>query len=353
MVAAFPFHHLPPELLAACLAALPLDSAARCSCVSRSWRSAARAPATRWLELDLSASATALWIRPLALSRRTVSQLLLHAAALSAGAGARSLDLTGHKLDCDSSWLYDLLLAEASRPGGGALRIVTAPDCAMWPATAKDLCEALPRLQTLTVTVDTAGVETGESLMAALATPALRVSSFLLSAHLVLYPPPEQLAAALLPHAAWLTALDLSASGLRDAHVEALAPLLATAHALQHLDLSENALTADCIAALVAAVLPAEGSALRVLDLSGNKLHVRHAGGPSRFAFTTVLEALTRQHEHALLAPAGRAEKHPLRRLVVQSCAPLAALEHVKEHAAPTDVAFGFRSHIWRLWGAV
>ena len=350
---AFPFHHLPPELLAACLACLPLDASARCSCVARAWRSASRAPDTRWLELQLSASATALWIRPLALSRRTVAELLLHAAALSAGAGARSLDLTGHELDCDTSWLYDLLLAEASRPGGGALLRVTAPQVVMWPATAAALCGVLPRLQALTVAVAAAGVETGESLVTALATPALRVSSFTLSSRLVLCPPPEQLAAALAPHAAWLTELDLSASGLRDAHVEALAPLLANAHALQRLDLSENMLTADCIAALVAAVLPDEGSALRVLDLSANKLQQRRAGGPTRFAFTTVLEALTRQHEHALLAPAGRAEKHPLRRLVVQCCAPVAALEHVKEHAAPTDVAFGFGSHTWRLWGAV
>jgi hypothetical protein len=280
-----------------------------------------------------------------------VRALLLHAATFRGG-GARSLDLSGQAMqsDVNASWLYDLLAEHASFPGGGTIRAVTAP-CAFWPASAAAVCHLLPSLDALTVAVSAAGSETGESLIAMLKTPALRCSSFTLSSRVVLCPPPEQLAAALAPHMRWLQKLDLSASGLRDAHVEALAPLLATAHALQRLDLSENALTADCIAALVAAVLPAEGSSLRVLDLSGNKLHVRRAGGPSRFAFTTVLEALTRQHEHALLAPAG--PKHPLRRLVVQCCAPLPALEHVKEHAAPTDVAFGFGSHTWRLWGAV
>jgi hypothetical protein len=39
---------------------------------------------------------------------------------------------------------------------------------------------------------------------------------------------------------------------------------------------------------------------------------------------------------------------------VVQCCAPYGALEHLKERAAPsTEVAFGFGSHAWRLWGTV
>jgi len=367
----FAFDSLPPELLAACLAQLPLDSRARASCVARAWRAAARAVETRsrWLDLDLSAAATAEWRSPL--SRRVVAALLHNAAALS---GARSLDLSGQAAALDSgvtcSWLYDLLADEAkhsslascaaaTRVARSSLVAVVAPACALWPTTAAALCGVLPNLEALTVAVVAAGGETEESLLASMATPSLRASAFTLSARLVLCPPPRSLAAALAPQVRWLKALDLSASGLADGHVHALAPALAGARALERLDLSENALSADCMAALVAALLPREGGVLQTLDLSGNAMLVRRGLGSDPYApCAQLLSALTQQHEHELQCGTstlhdGVQRLHPLRRLVVQCCAPLRALQAIKDAARSTEVAFGFGSHAWRLWGAV
>ena len=352
--AVFPFGSLPAELLSEVLAQLPLDSRARAACVARTWRFAAKSPDTRWLELDLRAAATADWT----LTRLTQSvgrALLLYAATFRAG-GARSLDLSGQAMqsDVNARWLYDLLAEHASRPGGSTIRAVTAP-CAFWPASAAALCHLLPSLDALTVAVSAAGSETGESLMALLTTPALRCSSFTLSSRLVLCPAPQQLAAALAPHMRWLQKLDLSASGLHDAHIEALAPLLRGAPALEILDLSENACTAACMAQLVHAVLPSEGSALHTLDLSGNTV-LQQQGG-QHTALATLLDALHAQHECALRrgpATGVRGAPHPLRRLIVQCCAPLEVLAYAKEQALPsTQLDFGFNSHTWRLWGAV
>ena len=352
--AVFPFGSLPAELLSEVLAQLPLDSRARAACVARAWRKAARLPEANWLQLDLSARATADWTRT-RLTQAVVRALLLHAATFRGG-GARSLDLSGQAMqsDVNASWLYDLLAEHASFPGGGTIRGVTAP-CAFWPASAAAVCHLLPSLDALTVSVSAAGSETGESLIAMLKTPALRCSSFTLSSRVVLCPPPEQLAAALAPHMRWLQKLDLSASGLRDAHIEAIAPLLRGAQALEILDLSENACTAACMAQLVQAVLPAEGSSLHTLDLSGNMVLQPQAG--QHTALVALLDALLAQHETALRRgppSEGRGAPHPLRRLVVQCCAPLEVLAYAKEQALPsTTLDFGFNSHTWRLWGAV
>ena len=352
--AVFPFGSFPAELLSEVLAQLPLDSRARAACVARPWRAAARTPEARWLRLDLSAAATADWTLT-RVTQSAVRALLQHAATLRAG-GARSLDLTGQAMqsDVNASWLYDLLAEHASQPAGSTIRAVTAP-CAFFPASAAALCHLLPSLDALHVAISAAGSETGESLVAMLTTPALRISSFTLSARLVLCPAPEQLAAALAPHVRWLKKLDLSASGLRDAHIEALAPVLRGARALEILDLSENAVTAACVAQLVHAVLPQEGSVLHTLDLSGNMVLQPHGGQYA--ALATLLEALRKQHECAErrgAASDGRGAPHPLRRLVVQCCAPLEVLAFAKEQALPsTLVEYGFNSHSWRLWGAV
>jgi len=205
----------------------------------------------------------------------------------------------------------------------------------------------LPSLDALNVAISAAGSETGEALVSMLTTPALRISSFTLSPRLVLCPAPELLAAALAPHVRWLKKLDLSSSGLRDAHIAAIAPLLRGAQALEILDLSENACTAACMAQLVHAVLPREGSALHTLDLSGNTVLQ-----PQHNALATLLDALRQQHECATRR--GAASVHPLRRLIVQCCAPLEVLAYAKEQALPsTQLEYGFNSHTWRLWGAV
>ena len=108
------------------------------------------------------------------------------------------------------------------------------------------------------------------------------------------------------------------------------------------------------MAQLVHAVLPAEGSALHTLDLSGNMVLQPQAG--QHTALAALLDALRAQHESALRRgppSEGRDAPHPLRRLVVQCCAPLEVLAYAKEQSTSTTLDFGFNSHTWRLWGAV
>jgi hypothetical protein len=342
---------LPSDLLAVVLDALPLDAAARARCVTPAWRLALRAPA-RWRTLDLSAAATASW--SVCACAATLAAALEAAAAATHGAGATSVDLSGHPLD--GAWLFDMAAREAARPGGGALAALAAPDVTLAPAAAAAICELLPSLTALRVSLAALGSEDGTSLAAALAAPALRAHAFTLSsAFTTLSVPPHALAAALAPHAAWLTRLDVSASCLRDAHVAALATALGGGANLREIDLSENALTPAAAPLLAAWLLPPAGGPLARLDLSGNALGARGVA-VLQAALLAQHAGCARDHADERMSDAAvcvEPRRAPLRRLVAQCVGDDVGARAAAAALAPrTHVACGFGAHAWRLWGS-
>jgi hypothetical protein len=346
---------LPCDVIAAVFDGLPLDAAARLRAVAPSWRFALSG-AARWARLDCSAAATRRWA--VRASAAAVLGALEAAAAHTSGAGATTLDLTGQP-HLDAAFLHDACAREAARVGGGALEALTAPDAVLPPAVAAAICELLPSLRALTVSLAALGSETGASLAAALRAPALRAHAFALApagaphAPLLASAAHAELAAALAPQARWLTRLDLSAARLRDTHVAALAPaVLAAAAALRWLDVSENELSGASTAPLAAALLPSRGGALTHLDVSGNHLGVE--------GLAALQAALLAQHAHAQAE--GKSDSNdsdgecaPLRRLVMQACAPPPAgraFAAAVEARGATQVAMDWGAHAWRLWGA-
>jgi hypothetical protein len=346
---------LPCDLIAAVFAALPLDAAARLRAVARAWR-AALSGAPRWARLDCSAAATARWA--VRASAAAVLGALDGAAAIivtsggDTAGGATSLDLTGQP-HLDGAFLLALCAREARRAGGGALAELTAPDAVLAPAVAAAICDLLPHsLRALTVSAEALGGESGASLGAALGAAALRVRAFALAPAAARGAPPPalapaELAAALAPQARWLTRLDLSAARLRDAHMAALAPVLAAAVAtsLRALDISENELSSAAAQPLAAAALPRAGGALTHLDISGNALGAE--------GLAVLQAALLAQQEEKDDDDDDRCA--PLRRLVMQCVAPppaARAFAAAVEARGGTEVALDWGAHAWRLWGA-
>jgi hypothetical protein len=141
-----PLAKLPPALVAAIFALLPVDARARCAAVCRGWRCALDDGAA-WASLDLS---------PLGVDapapRARITDALLTAACARARGALRSLDVRG----CvDVS--YETLLAAVAANGASLRRLVAGDGCfddqILEFADVTALCAAAPRLETLAAPV--------------------------------------------------------------------------------------------------------------------------------------------------------------------------------------------------------